>query len=289
MCAGIVLGAITAGIPGARLLWAQGSGPEKARAAASDTQRAEKSEHPELPAIHGVAGGRAMVPKDLFGIRKYGTESVSPDGQMIAVEVNRWAPGARRASGQARDEYGMELNHRIDLWVIDRNTGSRRCLTPREPIELSQWAPMWSPDSKKLAFFSTEGKETAFLEVWDRAKGQVRRMTTVGVDTDAEIDQNVAQIYHQVLWLDNENLLVVLLPPGLHAHKFDEYSRSLALAEAGFHAAVCLQQSWRPAHRTRTECPLCQRPDLESSIRLRVHPGQLPRFPLGSRAWRSGS
>jgi dipeptidyl aminopeptidase/acylaminoacyl peptidase len=178
-----------------------------------------------------------MVPKDLLGIREYGAKSVSPDGKMIAVEVTRWARRARRDSGE-ENEHGMELNHRIDLWVIDRDSASRTCLTSRVPIQLSQWAPIWSPDSKQLAFFSTEGEENAFLEIWDRATGHERRLTTVGVDTDAEIDRDHAAIYHQVLWLDDKNLLVVLLPRGLHAHFFDENSRSLALADAGFHAAV---------------------------------------------------
>jgi hypothetical protein len=41
-----------------------------------------------------------MVPKDLFDIREYGTKSVSPDGDMIAVEIERWAPGARPDSGE---------------------------------------------------------------------------------------------------------------------------------------------------------------------------------------------
>jgi len=227
-----LLGALAMAILGT-VLWAQGPSSGKVATVGNDAERVEQS---DLPVIQGMASGRPMVPKDLFDIREYGTKSVSPDGDMIAVEIERWAPGARPDSGEVNN--GLELNHRSDLWVIDRSSNRRKCLTPSEPIQLSQWAPMWSPDSKQLAYFSTEADENAFLEVWNRATGHVRRLTMVGVDTDAEIDQNKAAVYHQVLWIDDKNLLVVLLPPGRHSHMFDEISRSLALADAGFHAAA---------------------------------------------------
>jgi acetyl esterase/lipase len=183
-------------------------------------------------AIRGSAGGRPMVPKDLFAIRKFDSTAVSPDRTMVAVVVERRAPGASSGSGNH--------NHRRELWVVTRRGSVRKLLTPTEPIALSQWNPVWSPNSEQLAFLSNEAKENAYLEVWDRATGRISRLTTLGVDIRADIDPGRAGLGDSglVAWIDNHHLLALLLPAGLHSHSLAEDSRSVTVAMAGTKAAA---------------------------------------------------
>lgn len=187
----------------------------------------------EIPPIHGKAGGRPMVPKDLFAMPGYDA-IVSPDAKMVAVVVHRTAPGA--ASG---DLWG--LNHRCELWVIGLNGGARKLLTPKEPVKLSQWNPVWSPDGQQLAFLSTEGDDNAFLEVWDRVTGQVRRLSTSGIDLDSVITGGSgAGSYdgNKLVWLDDRRLMTIVLPKGMHSHGFDDDSKSIGIASEGVKSAA---------------------------------------------------
>src|ERR1700733_4083546 len=88
------------------------------------------------PEIHGRAGGRSMVPNDLLEIQKFDSTMISPDGKMVAIVVNRWAPGGSSFS-----------NHRNELWVVERQNGERKRITPSAPVTLSHSNPVWSPDS----------------------------------------------------------------------------------------------------------------------------------------------
>src|SRR5580704_9210187 len=64
-----------------------------------DAKPRESQAAQEVSPIHGKSGGRAKVPEDVFAIRSYGAKSSSPDGQVVAIEIKRWAPGARHESG----------------------------------------------------------------------------------------------------------------------------------------------------------------------------------------------
>jgi dipeptidyl aminopeptidase/acylaminoacyl peptidase len=177
-------------------------------------------------AVTGVAGkldGRAMLPPDILTIRQYGAKSVSPDGSMIALEIVAWAQSARRESGDTAGQ----LNHRTVLWLVSRENGKRIRLTPPSPIRISQWNPVWSPDSKHLAFLSTENKENIFLRVWDRPTGSTRLLSRSSIDFNSEMN-----------WIDNSHILAMFLPSGVHSHSVDEDSRSLRLANHGLNEAA---------------------------------------------------
>jgi dipeptidyl aminopeptidase/acylaminoacyl peptidase len=189
----------------------------------------------QTPPIHGVAGGRAMVPQDLLTIREYEAKAISPDGKMVAVVIRRWASGATKESGD------QGLNHRSELWVVEMGGKVRKQITPSGPVTLSQSSPIWSPDGQQLAFLSNESEDNAFLEVWDRSTGHVRRLSTVGVDINAQINQTRIESGDDgdgFAWVGNHDIIVILLPEGIRSHSFDEFSRSAALANSGARTAA---------------------------------------------------
>ena len=180
------------------------------------------------PEIHGRAGGRSMVPNDLLEIQKFDSTMISPDGKMVAIVVNRWAPGGSSFS-----------NHRNELWVVERQNGERKRITPSAPVTLSHSNPVWSPDSKQLALLSNESQNNAFLEVWDPATGRIRRLSNLGVDTDAQV--NHTRIVSgddggAFAWIDSQHLIVLLLPEARHSNSLDDFSRALSTQSAGLQA-----------------------------------------------------
>lgn len=190
----------------------------------------------EIPPIQGSPGGRAMLPEDLLAIRGYVSKQVSPDGKAVALAIQR-----RVAGSDAGDVVGP--NHRSETWIVLRDGRERRRITPPTPIRLSQWNPIWSPDSERLAFLSSEAQENVFPEVWDRSTGHIRRLATDGVDMDAQISRGRAGANsNQLMWIDDCHLLVVLLPEGLHSHSIGDNSRSLAIASDGVSEALKGQQ-----------------------------------------------
>jgi dipeptidyl aminopeptidase/acylaminoacyl peptidase len=203
--------------------------PPETEAALGSMRNTEK-----VSPIHGDPGGRAMVPQDVLEIRDMESKSLSPDGKMVAVVIHRWASGAQGESGD------LGINHRKELSILSMSSKKLTRITPTGPVKLSQSHPLWSPDSRQLAFLSSESKDNAFLEVWDRATGHIRRLSKNGVDINAYVNRTrieIGDIGDQMAWIDANHLLVVLLPEGIHAHSFDEYSKSDVMAEAGARAA----------------------------------------------------
>jgi dipeptidyl aminopeptidase/acylaminoacyl peptidase len=181
----------------------------------------------------GYLATRPLKPTDPFSIRTYDEKRVSPDGQMAALEIREWAPGASAPVGDF-----LNINQRTELWVAYRNGQKRQRVTPEQPVQLSQWDPVWSPNGQQLAFLSNEGQANAFLEVWDRNTAHVRRLTKVGVDLNADISQTLSrENRNHMLWLDETHLLIVLLPAGSHSFLFDSGSGNELIASAGIRVA----------------------------------------------------
>jgi len=176
-----------------------------------------------------------MMPTDLFHIRTYGTQAISPDGHLVAIEVHGWASGAWRDSGEVLGN----INQRAELWVASTDGKKRQKLTPEGSVQLSQWDPVWSPDSQKLALLSNEGKGNAYLKVWDRSTGKVRRLTGLGVDLNVAFSQTSSRAAQtNLFWVDDTHILAVLLPAGVHSHFVDENSRGAKIASGGIAAAA---------------------------------------------------
>jgi dipeptidyl aminopeptidase/acylaminoacyl peptidase len=173
---------------------------------------------------------RPLLPNDLLAIRSYGATSVSPDGQIVAIEINQSVPGVPGKT--------YESNQRTELWLASRNGQKQQRITAQR-APLSQWNPVWSPNSQQLAFLSNEGKRYVYLELWDRASGRVRRLATSEVDLGASISRALSKAnQNQMLWLDDTHLLAVMLPEGYREPRIDYIYRNALIPSAGVEMAA---------------------------------------------------
>jgi Tol biopolymer transport system component len=83
---------------------------------------------------------------DLFSLAAAADPQISPDG--------RWVAYVRRSNDIMTDRA------RSSIWLIDTASGDQRPLVAGAGNHMS---PRWSPDGKRLAYFSTaEGSSAAF-------------------------------------------------------------------------------------------------------------------------------
>ncbi len=89
-----------------------------------------------------------------------------------------------------------------DVWITDTASGESKNLTEAKG---SSWAPKWSPDGKRLAFYSDRAG-TAALWVWSAGEG-LRRVSDVIVRPWG---------YCDILWTpDSRSVVVPVMPEGL--------------------------------------------------------------------------
>jgi pimeloyl-ACP methyl ester carboxylesterase len=188
------------------------------------------------PAPHRPLLDRPMVPNDLFSIRKYNAIKISPDEQLVAVEIGEW----HRGVSSMDSEGGTTKDHRTEIWVAYRNGPKRGSLTHDRASQRSQWDPVWSPNSQRLAFLADDREGSAYIEVWDRISGRLRRLRTSGIDLSAFISETRSFRLdgNQLFWLDNTHLLAAVLPAGLRLPFFDGNSISSTITRAGIRAAA---------------------------------------------------
>ncbi len=106
---------------------------------------------------------------------------ITPDGNWIAYNTttqNREQGGSAGFSLYSETGVMYEME-RGTVWIANAQTGESRNLTPRWG---SSWAPRWSPDGKRLAFFSDK---TGFplLYIWDRESDEMRAVDSKPVRT----------------------------------------------------------------------------------------------------------
>ena len=148
-----------------------------------------------------AAGGRrVMTVDDLFSIEQFGDATPSPDGAWLAYVIKRQP---RTASGYKRDF--MQGHDYADVWIVPTAGGAPRNITNGAADGAGYFAPVWSPDSKRLALLSTKSGNV-HLWSWDRATGQLRQLiadrASAGVAASG------------IVWLDNTHLATTVLPPG---------------------------------------------------------------------------
>ena len=106
---------------------------------------------------------------------------ITPDGNWIAYNTTTQDRGQSGSAGfslysQTGVMYEME---RGTVWIANAQTGESRNLTPGWG---SSWAPRWSPDGKRLAFFSDKTGSPR-LYIWDRAADEMRAVDSKPVRT----------------------------------------------------------------------------------------------------------
>lgn len=199
-------------------------------------------------AAQPAAQGRPLALDDVLAIERVDRVAVSPDGEWIAVVVQRPAwPG----EAYGRTFYELDPS-RADVWLVSRRTGARRNLTRGAGSAAGFWCATWSPDGSRLAMLSTRpegseprGGDNVRLYVWERAGDRLRRLSDAGMmaqsrGTSTRLDVRgdggtVARGCHRdenapFAWLDDRRLLAVMLPQGGVAALLDEYARPMRLA-----------------------------------------------------------
>lgn len=135
-----------------------------------------------LAGNYAEAQDKSLVPPveklvDAFlAIQEFGAIRPSPDGSMLAVEV------ARPRSLRSRP--GIVNDQRTDLWVINVSTGAVRKLTSSAEDGSASWSPLWSPDSRRLAFLSTAGDGLPRAGWADVTSGKRGLISERGVDVE---------------------------------------------------------------------------------------------------------
>ena len=104
--------------------------------------------------------------------------AVSPDGTQLAVAVQSYC---RKRVGTGTGSYlptGLVgLQEGSEIWLIDVQSGESRNLTPSWG---TSYRPAWSPDGKRLAFYSDKHK-TAQLWIWEVGEDEPRLASDVKV------------------------------------------------------------------------------------------------------------
>jgi len=128
---------------------------------------------PPAGAREGAVAPRGFTIQDGLKLNVFPTRTpfdLSPDGRWLAYTTRNHERQESAVGGYTRNGVPSAMVGGV-VWVTDVRDGSTRCLTPGWG---SSWAPRWSPDGKRLAFFSAKnGKPNLF--VWNRETGRMRR------------------------------------------------------------------------------------------------------------------
>ena len=117
-----------------------------------------------LIAVTAIAQKQALTHEALYGMKRVGSPSLSPDGKWVVVSVT--------------DPSYDEKEQMSDLWIVpaDGSTAPRR-LTFTKAGESDV---TWSPDSRRIAFSSKrEGDDANQIYILDLAGGEAQRATTI--------------------------------------------------------------------------------------------------------------
>jgi dipeptidyl aminopeptidase/acylaminoacyl peptidase len=134
-------------------------------------------------------GQRLFQPEDLFRIWQIGASKWSPDGRRSAIEVLR--PGRTLDRSVPTGE----------IRVLDAEVRSLHTISSPSPAYIGFFNPIWSPDSKHLAFLSVD--ENAVVQPW---------IWTVGTKTArllSGIDVKIGLLDNPIAWASSDHLAIV--------------------------------------------------------------------------------
>src|ERR1051325_3512519 len=141
-----------------------------------------------LVTVLAVQAAREQNPKPLdidavIGLRSFppvsGFVSATPDGRYVAYAAKDDRGAAKESSRGFYSPTGAPrtVGDHAAVWVVDTRTGKAREISAGKG---TNWAPVWSPDGKHLAFFSDRDGR-ARLWIWERVSDRLRRVTAVVV------------------------------------------------------------------------------------------------------------
>ena len=204
-----------------------------------------------------VAVGQAARPltiDDVFAIRTLTTVSPSPTGDWLAVIVQRsWA------ESPAYRPYDMMGDDHADVWLLPKRGGTARNLTLGAARGLGYWNPVWSPDGRNLAVLTTECGGSIGLALVNARSGARKCLSERAVDTRPPLGGGIDEP-NPVHWLDDEHVLVSLLPAGVQASAFGLRRYTPSLARAG----------WEQAHKGQAPSVSVLSTELDSTLTPRA-------------------
>jgi len=130
---------------------------------------------------------RPLQIDDLFTIESYQGQAISPDGEWIAVVIQR-----ARTEREVHNRPFLGGGDKSDVWLISRRDGKRRNLTNGLADASGYWRPVWSPDGARLAMMSTKGDtrggDNVRLWVWERVTNRLVRVSSRPLDLQGQVE-----------------------------------------------------------------------------------------------------
>ena len=145
-------------------------------------------------------GRRLLTAHDLSCLEELSEPTLSPDGRRLAYVRKR----TRHTATFHKHDF-LSGGDRCDVWLVDVAGGTPQNLTRGAEDGSGHWAPIWSPDSKRLALLSTRG---ANVHAWvcDVSARTLHRLCERGVDLGSHAAPMV--------WVSGDEILIATLPAG---------------------------------------------------------------------------
>lgn len=143
-------------------------------------------------------------------IQDFGLVRPSPDGAFLVVEVTR----PRTSLARTGEAPWMMLS---DLWLIDLVRGETRQLTSGARTGDATWEPIWSPDSRRIAYLTNAGDglpRAAWMDVRTRRGGLLSER---GVDIEVNFGSRSpfsAERRVWGAWIGADRFLLAASAPG---------------------------------------------------------------------------
>ena len=143
-------------------------------------------------AVVATAQTRTLQPDDMFQLRRVGATAWSPDGRYAAIEFSkpsRWLDG-------------VPSN---DLSLLDVTNRSLRPLNSKSATYIGFFNPIWSPDSRRVAFLSIDRNAVVRAWVW-----------TVGTATASlvpNVEPRIGLGDPPIAWVDGNRLALMSWEP----------------------------------------------------------------------------
>ena len=168
-----------------------------------------------LPSAHaaGATPSTEGVPVEAMLRSPYvptaGSTSLSPDGKRFAYTICDFAKSGAARPTDPRDPHRDFTNRGVPIqwvgcviWITDTRTNEQHSLTSADS---NSWAPSWSPDGTRLAFYS-DRDGIARLWLWTASGKEFRRLIGEPVHPGT---------WQRPYWTpDSQYLLVPLIPAG---------------------------------------------------------------------------
>jgi dipeptidyl aminopeptidase/acylaminoacyl peptidase len=152
--------------------------------------------------------------------------SLSPDGEWVAYTLDNTKAKYEPVSDKNREytSTGVSRGDGVvqgEVWISNTKTGEAKNLSAEQS---SSWSPVWSPDGKRLAFYSDRAGQ-ANLWIWERATGETKKLS----------DAVVRPFFLNQLarWSpDGRKILCNILPEGMTLAAVNESLSPAALSRA---------------------------------------------------------